>query len=559
MPEILAQPETRFLERLETPEGPTLRFVDDERSLWIHSPRAPRREAVRIADTLKLNGDELLVILGGGLGYLPREVLTRHPRQQVVVLEPRRDPLLSADGSWRVIAGSRVEDAVALLTRWQLEARLPDLILQINPAYAERFPRYTSKLLQHWRKGRNVPTLRLNLRKTSSLERVLILDGGYFLQRELQEGWSKLGVKTAQVKVSSQEHRLSRRGKKSGFRARDSFLKELLETCSAFRPQLLLTVNHLGFDRSGRLTELLNRLRLPVAAWYVDSPTYILNGEAEAVDRDHFLFVWERTYMKSLQQMGFHRVCHLPLAASTHFLTVRKGRGSGRRPVAFVGGSNERALTVWAEKCGRRLPPEKETAIVEQQAANPRVPMEHLLAEQVPDWSDVDRRALESLLVLRATQLARRRLLKEVEADIYGDRHWADIFPGRRCFPGVDYYQGLPEIYGAYNIQLNQTSFQMNTTVNQRVFDVPLGGGLPLTDYREDLEKMFRLSGELREAVVYHDPREARELVAYFRKREWERRKIVVRATERILREHLYQHRLQEMKQIIESHWREKE
>jgi len=96
----------------------------------------------------------------------------------------------------------------------------------------------------------------------------------------------------------------------------------------------------------------------------------------------------------------------------------------------------------------------------------------------------------------------------------------------------------------------------MNTTVNQRVFDVPLCGGLLLTDYRQDLERLFDIE---RECVVYHDHTEAADKLSWYLAHEAEAASISTAAAARIKAEHLYQHRLRTMMNILNSRLREEE
>ena len=54
------------------------------------------------------------------------------------------------------------------------------------------------------------------------------------------------------------------------------FVEELLRAVVEFKPDFVFTVNHLGVDREGVLIDLLARLELPLASWFVDNPHLIL-------------------------------------------------------------------------------------------------------------------------------------------------------------------------------------------------------------------------------------------------------------------------------------------
>ena len=65
--------------------------------------------------------------------------------------------------------------------------------------------------------------------------------------------------------------------------------------------------------------------------------------------------------------------------------------------------------------------------------------------------------------------------------------------PGRRIktHPDVDYRSEIAQWYRRIKINLNITSCQMPTALNQRVFDVPACGGFILNDNQTDLKELF--------------------------------------------------------------------
>ncbi|MBC8466158.1 glycosyltransferase family 1 protein [bacterium] len=127
---------------------------------------------------------------------------------------------------------------------------------------------------------------------------------------------------------------------------------------------------------------------------------------------------------------------------------------------------------------------------------------------------------------------------------IFGDKGWSENLPGDFLHANVDYYTELQEVYNNSRINLNQTSFQMPTAVNQRVFDVPLSGGFLITDEQEDMNTLFNTGND---CVTYDCVDEIPELVKYFQNNSPIREKITKRAAEHILRHHTYFRRLETM------------
>ncbi len=68
-----------------TPEGvPTAKY----RGRWLHSSRAPQREAARVAADPALSAADCIICYGFGLGYHIEEIAARQPDTPLVVLEP---------------------------------------------------------------------------------------------------------------------------------------------------------------------------------------------------------------------------------------------------------------------------------------------------------------------------------------------------------------------------------------------------------------------------------------------------------------------------------------
>lgn len=151
----------------------------------------------------------------------------------------------------------------------------------------------------------------------------------------------------------------------------------------------------------------------------------------------------------------------------------------------------------------------------------------------------------EAALVWKATLEYRKKLVGSLESfgiRIFGDRGWYQLLNGKaRIFPPVNYYKKLPLVFNGTEVNFNATSFQMHSTVNQRVFDAAACGAFLVTDNQPDMEEFFDTR---REAVCYEEADQARDQVAYYLRHPEDRRRIAEGARRRILNEHTYMHRL---------------
>jgi spore maturation protein CgeB len=360
--------------------------------------------------------------------------------------------------------------------------------------------------------------------------RVVLLDSGYHTVRECRKGLEKLGHSVFTISPGP------------------DFIKRLLTLFVEARPDFLLAINHLGFDEEGKLTELLTELKLPFASWYVDSPTYILYDGGVNCSPYCAIFCWERSYLKPVEEMGFRSPAFLPLATDPEVFSHVGNPVNGRyaTPLAFVGDSMETAQKRWEKKISRRV--SKELASIS--AEDMQIDRNRDILDSFPSLaghaecirSQLD---LEAAVIWKATQVYRVRLarsLMPLGLVIYGDSGWKRLIGKKeRLRPPVDYFRELPAVYRGSAVNINCTSFQMKTAVNQRVFDVPACGGFLLGDWQEDMELFFEVG---KEAVCFRSVEEAASLAAHYLGNEGERKRIAEAGRRRVLAEHTYEKRM---------------
>lgn len=381
--------------------------------------------------------------------------------------------------------------------------------------------------------------------------RVLLFASGYFLEREIQSACNRLGwpVKTLALP--------------GGPVASSTFVSNLLEDAARFAPDFALTVNHMGLDQQGAILELFEKMALPLASWFVDSPRLILHDFPGQQNPWCALFTWDKDTVAPLAAQGFPLVKHLPLATDTSLFAPGAGAPAPgwQATVSFVGDS----MTAPVTRLQTRLQGYPRlvracAALAGSFAASPqREAQDFLIGE--PElhalWLALPANQLrldcEQLLTWQATlqyRLARVQRLLPFTPLVVGDSGWKKLLPPSRwkSLKALDYYADLPRFYPASQVNFNATSLQMKGAVNQRVFDVPACGGFVLTDYREQLEDIFDIGTE---AVCYREPEEIPELVRHYAGSPHEREAIIKAARQRILARHDYTHRLKAMVQAL--------
>ena len=386
------------------------------------------------------------------------------------------------------------------------------------------------------------------------LPRVLCLTNKLFLLGEVMAACARLGAPCRYLETGDELDR-------------DAFVALVRRTVAEFRPDFVLTINHLGVDREGVLLSLLDALRLPLASWFVDSPELILPLYAPAVARDTVLFTWDADSVAPLGAAGFPQVHYLPLAADETRFCPRPHLPPDhpwRARISFVGNSMRRKTV--SRLAAAAPPPVLADAFgdlaVSFGASRCRTVRQHL-AEARPELlpayeglGSVERQLAYATAVIwestrryRAECVARTLPWRPV---LVGDPGWRETFAGEgtdwRYLPELAYYDQLPDFYPLSEINFNATSLQMKGAVNQRVFDAPACRAFLLTDARRQMERLFEPG---REVAVYHDPEEIGELVARYLADPAARKRLAAAGHRRLLAEHTYTRRMTELFAIM--------
>ncbi len=538
-------------------EPPSLQVMGEEgRGVTLHSPRQAWQEAQELAQTAPLGGSRYLVALGLGLGYHLLSLLPFLSEDQyLIVVEKEAEVVwaaLSALDLTELLARPRTmlvvspeADEVVRL----LQMRLPQgngdgLAFWGHPPSLRSHKTFYQEVVARLKPSKRSAIRPLGLKKDNL--RVLVINPDYFLLPEVMRAFRQLGH---EVRLALFDKRRDQG---------EEVLRQLLLDVREFSPDLVFTVNHLGFDREGLLLDTLHRLRVPSVSWYVDSPAIILSLYDGPQSDLAFIFVWDPTYIPEVRALGFDRVFPLPLATDPEVFSPERAliKENRRTPVAFVGNS----LVGSVQEKLARLPgspkfQELFNKLFESFKSQPFRRLESLLAseglEENPFIRGLDRQGrsdLEAALLWSATLKYRLACIRELvpfEPVIYGDAGWQELLgKGFILRPEVNYYDELPQVYGTTDINFNATSLQMKAAVNQRIFDVPAAGGFLLTDFREQLAELFKVGDEV---ACFEEPGEIPELVSFYLRHPEVRKKMTAKARDRVLTEHTYRHRVAAM------------
>ena len=511
-------------------------------------------------------GEHLPVLIGSGAGFAAlalAEALEKELGNNfALAVVDKEIPILEASGirerlarfpSIRWIQAETPAAAIRELTAWQAEHGGKPLYHFSHPFYLRLDKAYYGAVREA-----AAASVRFNLwdkaayaKFVNSEPRLLLLMSKYFLTGELVGACERLGIPHRLLQVPD------------GEMVQTEFVEQLLGAVLDFKPDCIVTINHLGVDHEGVLMGLLERLRLPLASWFVDNPHLVLAHYTDLVSPWSAIFTWDADNLPSLKNLGFEHVFYLPLGTdATRFHPPAKGgelppNHPWRADVSFVGNSMVNKVAARLDKLD--LPPqlaETYREIAAEFADSDIRSVEDFLHGQHPELvpsyrglgNAVSQLDYEVLLTWESTLQYR---LSCVEATlpfnplIVGDDGWLKLLAGEkrpwRRHPEVTYYTDLPLFYPGSSINFNCTSKQMKGAVNQRVFDVPATGSFCLTDWREQIVNLFEPG---KEVICYHSPEEAEEMIRRYLASPGERQAIANAARRRVLAEHTYERRI---------------
>lgn len=545
---------------------PTFKYdIGPGKEKYFHSSYDPVSEAVKWAEGSSFDSDSIIVVLGAGFFYHISELIKRIPDDRVVILMERDEEILRAAlkavdlrdvlsrGNLYLFAGHEPGEAVKFITGIQIDNSFKNINFLSHQPSIQTFPEFYREIISGFSASDKLNIFdRLRYRKfchcrglihrTREEVRVLLLTTQYFLMGEIISAMKRLGIKYRLVTIEQDE-----------LGCRD-FIEEIIKDILNFKPDFLLTINHLGLDREGMLAQFLTRIEMPFASWYVDNPNLIIKNYARNVTPYCAMFLWDKNTLSDMRSLGFEHAFHMPLGVDEQRFRPMKNEPDPFvdfcSDVAFVGNS-------MVEKVRERLRKTEANGrlrsffrdIARDYMKSGERHIQNVIASGYPELydeflnlTDTDRANYETAVNWEATRIYRLERVKRLfpfTPLIVGDPFWKEIIDTRffRYHREVSYYNDLPRLYNAATINFNATSRQMKGAVNQRVFDVPACNAFLLTDYQEQMDELFTVGEEV---ICYKEPDEIEALIKYYLNHESERKRIAKKGYERVIRDHTY-------------------
>jgi spore maturation protein CgeB len=480
------------------------------------------------------------VFLGTGLGYHIRPFVNLNPHIKHIVIIEIYPELATAAAAQLENTGIRVDIVTASTCAQVANPQIPDdldaagHIVIPHPPSINANPTWYSRCRASVAVSGTVKSEKaVNCFKGPL--KILFLFGSYYCQVESIRGFEALGHRV--IVLDYREGEIS-------------IVDRFTEILRNEKPDLVFSINMRGLDNRGVMGEILSAMRIPLVLWFVDSPEFILYGEALPPVDICRIFVWEKSYIPLVEGLGYW-TGYLPLGGDPALAESAEVSSQFQAGVSFVGNS---LCSGFLKRLSAKFPQTPETEMLAQRSIEAIMEcrggqlelLEEILADEGKLLYGKDEKLFFRAYVLHsATTLYRTALLERllpVKPAFFGDPDgWQKVF-GKdiAAFPDVNYFHETPSVYASSMVNFNATSFQMPKGLNQRVFDVPLCGGFLLTDRQDDLFELFAAD----EVAVYDDVDDVTDKAEYYLSKPALRASIMEKARRRVLDEHTYRHRV---------------
>lgn len=383
---------------------------------------------------------------------------------------------------------------------------------------------------------------RLGYRKFSSPPyRFLILKYDYFLRRHLVTELRRQGHEVVELQPTAEP-------------SADAVLNQVLDRATSFHPDALLTLNNMGLDQRGAIMQALSDVGLPVIVWYVDNyrftgPYFTGPGPELTI-----VFCSDRSHVPLLGEAGFAHAFYLPLAAGAGYgaLPVDGSYDFLRDKVSYVGGTFTKMVDHFHDKSHERAYLDWKPDFPAQKEAHGRLDLDRTFAPYRQRFLDLESfYHFMAYVVFRETRryrVGRLTSLLDQPLAVFGIDDWKNYLPPEVVHKPVAYFKETPSVYRSSAVTLSLATFQQETALNQRLFDVPLCNGFVLSDWQESLVEHFEPEQEV---ITFHSDEELKDKVRYYLSHPSAREQVSRKARDRVLAEHLMEHRVARMLERI--------
>ena len=341
---------------------------------------------------------------------------------------------------------------------------------------------------------------------------------------------------------------------------------EFVNRVRRFEPQFVLAYGMIGFFKTQDTGAFFRHLKITLINLVLDNPFLMMNDFIENELRNYpeyyYSFIFDDVFLKLYREKGYVNGYKIMNAVDeTTFKPTKQVVGERKRALCFVGHTRVEYLNM---KYDKPIVDQLIDDIINIKICNIGVPLNEVI-EYI--WNQNDKyRAYKAFFMqnekslwdiiyktvhLKGSEQYRKYVLMcidDEEVYLYGDSQLEKT--NLHVMPAVPYGEALSKVYSSYAINLNLSSLQLETSLNNRVFDSLASGGFILNDYKSDLEKIFP---DYYEYISFKTIDKLREKAAYYLAHEKEREEILKELMCIVRQEHTYEKRASYILNIIKK------
>ncbi len=327
----------------------------------------------------------------------------------------------------------------------------------------------------------------------------------------------------------------------------------------------------MSFNYHPAVSKVCNELGVKYASWVYDNPSLRLFSYT-LINPCNYVFLFDSQVYELFAAQGFKTVYYLPLAAATSRYDAisitdadKKKWGGG---ISFVGSLYSESHNYYDQIIDKisdysrgylnglmRSQMEINGLDIVEKSIPKRVMQEMVDALGAKPAYD----GVETYEYIYANYVINRKITaierKEI-LEMIGERHSLDLFTKDSDFvaPGIinrgkiDYYNDMPYVFKASDINLNITLRSIQRGIPLRAMDILGCGGFLLTNYQEDMLQFFLPDEDF---VYYESRQDLMDKIDYYLDHDEERKAIAANGHDKVKAGHTYEQRLEEIIDIV--------
>lgn len=303
------------------------------------------------------------------------------------------------------------------------------------------------------------------------------------------------------------------------------------------------------------ISALCNSKGLKYISWGYDCPFNVRNIENTLGNSCNYIFCFDRVQAEGYQRQGFDRVYHLPLGVNvSRYRQVSPSveqRKKYASQISFIGSLYESQYPALKEICDPYIKGYLDAVICSQQQLYGAYLLNDVIDERLIQSMNkyfreldsnttfqLDKPGLVHILDQETSRRERITLLnllgKRFDTKLYSTQEYSMLHGVERRGP-VDYYDEMPYVFAASDINLNISVKGIQSGIPQRALDVMASGGFLLSNYQQELTELFSYGEDM---VVYESMEDAVEKCYFYLEHDELRRKIAENGRKRVFEEH---------------------